>query len=92
MSSSICTCSFKSCLLKIKKNSYKKRNCIDKKLVERVDNYALLNMDIIWCYLNLQNLHELKNAGIKNKITDFIQLLDLWKQNNYFCLYERDNF
>ena len=39
------------------------RNCIDVKLVEKVDNYALLNMDIIWCYLNLQNLHELKNAG-----------------------------
>ena len=42
------------------------RNCVDSKLVERVDNYALLNMDIIWCYLNLQNLQELKNAGKSN--------------------------
>ncbi len=38
------------------------RNCGDVSLLESVDNYALLNMDIIWCYLNLENLNELKNA------------------------------
>ena len=38
------------------------RNCSDKSLLERTDNYALLNLDIVWCYLCLQNLHELKNA------------------------------
>lgn len=38
------------------------RNCRDTSLLESVDNYALLNLDIIWCYLNLENLSELKNA------------------------------
>ncbi len=38
------------------------RNCGDTSLLDRVDNYALLNLDTIWCYLNLENLHELKDA------------------------------
>ena len=39
------------------------RNCKDHSLLERVDNFALLNLDIVCCYLCLENLHELKNAG-----------------------------
>lgn len=38
------------------------KNFRDTSLLEKVDNYALLNLDITWCYLCLQNLHELKNA------------------------------
>jgi hypothetical protein len=39
------------------------KNCSDKGLLEKTDNYGLLNLDIIWCHLCLENLNELKNAG-----------------------------
>ncbi len=32
-------------------------------LLERVDNYALLNLDIAWCYLRIGNVSELPNAA-----------------------------
>ncbi|CAF0966900.1 unnamed protein product [Brachionus calyciflorus] len=46
------------------------KGCEDKSLLERVDNYALLNMDIIWCYLNMENLNDLKNAEERLKICE----------------------
>ncbi len=52
-------------------------------MLERVDNYALLNLDIVWCYLCLQNLHDLKNAGIKRKLKKkkkFFYFLSLFKE------------
>jgi tetratricopeptide (TPR) repeat protein len=32
-------------------------------LLKRVDNYALLNLDVAWCYLKLGNMSELPNAA-----------------------------
>ncbi|TDG47533.1 hypothetical protein AWZ03_005972 [Drosophila navojoa] len=36
-------------------------NC-DSKFLECVDNYALLNLDIVWCYLCLKNITQLPDA------------------------------
>ncbi|XP_043653597.1 NEDD8 ultimate buster 1 [Drosophila teissieri] len=32
------------------------------KLLETVDNYALINLDIVWCYLRLKNITQLTDA------------------------------
>ena len=32
-------------------------------LLKTVDNYALMNLDIAWCYLKLRNMNELPNAA-----------------------------
>ncbi|KAH8303942.1 hypothetical protein KR044_000408 [Drosophila immigrans] len=34
----------------------------DSKFLESVDNYALLNLDIVWCYLCLKNVSQLTDA------------------------------
>eukprot|EP00088_Acartia_fossae_P040449 TRINITY_DN4212_c1_g1_i3.p1 TRINITY_DN4212_c1_g1~~TRINITY_DN4212_c1_g1_i3.p1 ORF type:complete len:599 (-),score=158.24 TRINITY_DN4212_c1_g1_i3:71-1867(-) len=34
-------------------------------LVEKVDNFAILNLDIVWCYLMLQAVNEIPNAGAR---------------------------
>lgn len=44
--------------------------CQDKSLLQNVDNYALLNLDIIWCYLNIESLNDLKNAEERVKICE----------------------
>lgn len=31
-------------------------------LLENVDNYGILNLDIVWCYLNLQSVKQLPDA------------------------------
>ena len=31
-------------------------------MLERIDNYALLNLDIVWCYLCMESLNDLRNA------------------------------
>ncbi|XP_002056469.2 NEDD8 ultimate buster 1-like [Drosophila virilis] len=36
-------------------------NC-DSKFLDYVDNYALLNLDIVWCYLCLKNITQLPDA------------------------------
>lgn len=36
-------------------------NC-NSKFLESVDNYALLNLDIVWCYLCLKNINQLPDA------------------------------
>lgn len=45
-------------------------NCQDKSLLQNVDNYALLNLDIIWCYLNMESLNDLKNAEERMEICE----------------------
>lgn len=37
------------------------KNC-NSKLVQSVDNVALLNLDIVWCYLNLKSIMQLPDA------------------------------
>ena len=39
-------------------------------LVESVDNVALMNLDIVWCYLNLKSLMQLPDAEIRLKICE----------------------
>ncbi|XP_004523948.1 NEDD8 ultimate buster 1 [Ceratitis capitata] len=34
----------------------------DSKFIESVDNYALINLDIVWCYLCLKNVTQLPDA------------------------------
>lgn len=37
-------------------------NSCNSKFLETVDNYALLNLDIVWCYLCLKNVSQLPDA------------------------------
>lgn len=37
-------------------------NGCNSKFLESVDNYALLNLDIVWCYLCLKNVNQLPDA------------------------------
>ncbi|XP_022209871.2 NEDD8 ultimate buster 1 [Drosophila obscura] len=39
-------------------------------LLERVDNYALINLDIVWCYLCLKNITELPDAQRRLEICE----------------------
>ena len=34
-------------------------------LLEQVDNYGLLSLDIAWCYLNLGNISQLPDAEVR---------------------------
>jgi hypothetical protein len=40
------------------------------KLVQSVDNVALLNLDIVWCYLNLKSIMQLPDAENRLKICE----------------------
>jgi hypothetical protein len=33
-------------------------------ILSSVDNYALLCLDVVWCYLRLQNISSLPDAGV----------------------------
>lgn len=42
----------------------------DSKLLESVDNYALLNLDIVWCYMCLKNVAQLPDADRRLSICE----------------------
>uniref|UniRef100_A0A182QJ34 UBA domain-containing protein n=1 Tax=Anopheles farauti TaxID=69004 RepID=A0A182QJ34_9DIPT len=39
-------------------------------LLNVVDNYALLNLDVVWCYLTLKNLNQLPDAEQRLKVCE----------------------
>ena len=39
-------------------------------LLDKVDNYGLLNLDIVWCYLHLKSVHYLSDAEKRLQICD----------------------
>lgn len=45
-------------------------NLCNSQLVQAVDNVALLNLDIVWCYLNLKSLMQLPDADKRLKICE----------------------
>lgn len=45
-------------------------NACDSKFLETVDNYALLNLDIVWCYLCLKNVSQLPDADRRLSICE----------------------
>uniref|UniRef100_A0A182MY52 UBA domain-containing protein n=1 Tax=Anopheles dirus TaxID=7168 RepID=A0A182MY52_9DIPT len=44
--------------------------CCNSQLLNVVDNYALLNLDIVWCYLSLKNLNQLPDAEQRLKVCE----------------------
>ncbi|TDG39228.1 hypothetical protein AWZ03_014349 [Drosophila navojoa] len=42
----------------------------DSKFLESVDNYALLNLDIVWCYMCLKNIAQLPDADRRLSICE----------------------
>lgn len=42
----------------------------DSKFLESVDNYALLNLDIVWCYMCLKNVSQLPDADRRLSICE----------------------
>ena len=56
------------------------RNC-RAEILDSVDNFAILCLDIVWCYLCLENVSELPDAGT-------LFLSQQWKlslNEGYFC-------
>ncbi|ALC44710.1 CG5111 [Drosophila busckii] len=45
-------------------------NTCNSKFLESVDNYALLNLDIVWCYLCLKNVSQLPDADRRLNICE----------------------
>lgn len=39
-------------------------------LIQSVDNIALLNLDIVWCYLNLKSIMQLPDAEVRLKVCE----------------------
>ncbi|ALC47999.1 CG5111 [Drosophila busckii] len=60
-------------------------NC-NSKFLEAVDNYALLNLDIVWCYLCLKNITQLPDAQRRLDICERIFARSYGE--NYSRLYE----
>lgn len=48
-------------------NEFKLSRC---DLLDKVDNYGLLNLDIVWCYLHLKSVHYLSDAETRLRICD----------------------
>ncbi|XP_040577224.1 NEDD8 ultimate buster 1 [Lepeophtheirus salmonis] len=68
------------------------QNC-SPSILESVDNFGLLNLDIAWCYLNLEHLNELPQADQRLAESEFcfnrIYGKDLERQKNAKVLHAR---
>uniref|UniRef100_A0A182M6D9 UBA domain-containing protein n=1 Tax=Anopheles culicifacies TaxID=139723 RepID=A0A182M6D9_9DIPT len=60
---------FEEALLLLLEADHDFRSC-NSQLLDVVDNYALLNLDIVWCYLCLKNLHQLPDAEQRLKMCE----------------------
>ncbi|XP_049292034.1 NEDD8 ultimate buster 1-like [Anopheles funestus] len=60
---------FEEALLLLLEADHDFRLC-NSKLLDVVDNYALLNLDIVWCYLCLKNLNQLPDAEQRLKVCE----------------------
>uniref|UniRef100_A0A182YNX5 UBA domain-containing protein n=1 Tax=Anopheles stephensi TaxID=30069 RepID=A0A182YNX5_ANOST len=63
------TGNFEEALLLLLEADHDFRSC-NSQLLDVVDNYALLNLDIVWCYLCLKNLNQLPDAEQRLKVCE----------------------
>uniref|UniRef100_A0A182WFB5 UBA domain-containing protein n=1 Tax=Anopheles minimus TaxID=112268 RepID=A0A182WFB5_9DIPT len=60
---------FEEALLLLIEADHDFRSC-NSQLLDVVDNYALLNLDIVWCYVCLKNLNQLPDAEQRLKVCE----------------------